>query len=145
MGLYTAAHPLIGGSLELSSVLAFAVFVAGATASVLAVILADRYGRTLTTSIAMVLSGGSALVIGFLPLEWTHVIGLVALMWGATIIADSAQFSIAVTELSEPQYRGTALTFQTGLGFALATFTLWLIYLCLRRMRVGVQRGRSWR
>ena len=118
---------LLGGGLEPSSALAFAVFGAGAVGSVLGGLAADRFGRTLTTSVAMVLSGGSALVIGFLPVEWTLVIGLVALIWGATVIADSAQFSTAITELSEPQYRGTTLTFQTGLGFALTAFTIWLI------------------
>ena len=118
---------LLGSGLVLSSALAFAVFGAGAVGSVLGGIAADRHGRTLTTSVAMVLSGGSALVIGFLPVEWTLVIVLVALIWGATVIADSAQFSTAITELSEPQYRGTALTFQTGLGFALTALTIWLI------------------
>ena len=127
LGSVYGARTLFGSGLELSSVLAFAVFGAGAVGSVLGGIVADRYGRTLTTSVAMVLSGGSALVIGFLPVEWTLVIGLMALIWGATVIADSAQFSTAITEFSEPQFRGTALTFQTGLGFALTTFTIWLI------------------
>ena len=127
LGSVYGARTLLGSGLELSSALAFAVFGAGAVGSILGGIVADRYGRTLITSLAMVFSGGSALVIGFLPVEWTLVIGLVALFWGATVIADSAQFSTAITELSEPQYRGTALTFQTGLGFALTAFTIWLI------------------
>ena len=55
------------------------------------------------------------------------VIGLVALFWGATVIADSAQFSTAMTELTDPRFRGTALTFQTGLGFALTVVTIWLV------------------
>ena len=67
------------------------------------------------------------MVIGFLPLDWTVAIGVVSMVWGATVIADSAQFSTAMTELCEPQYRGTALTFQTGLGFALTAFTIWLM------------------
>ena len=121
------SRSLLGGGLELSSALAFAVFGAGAAGCVLGGIAADRYGRTVTTSLAMVISGGSALVIGFLPVEWTLVIGLVALIWGATVIADSAQVSTAITELSDPQYRGTALTFQTGLGFALTALTIWLV------------------
>jgi MFS family permease len=107
--------------------LAFTVFLAGAAGSVLGGLAADRYGRTLATSVAMVLSGGSALFIGFLPMEWGLVIGVVAIVWGASVIADSAQFSTAITELSEPQYRGTTLTFQTGLGFALTVFTIWLV------------------
>ena len=118
---------IFGGSIAFSSVMAFTVFLAGAAGSVLGGLAADRYGRTLATSVAMVLSGGSALFIGFLPMEWTVIIGLVAILWGASVIADSAQFSTAITELSEPQYRGTTLTFQTGLGFALTVFTIWLV------------------
>ena len=44
---------------------------------------------------------------------------LVAVVWGVTVIADSAQFSTAITELSPPAYVGTALTTQTCAGFAL--------------------------
>ena len=52
---------------------------------------------------------------------------LVALVWGVTVIADSAQFSTAITELSPPAYVGTALTTQTCAGFALTTLSIWLI------------------
>jgi len=48
-------------------------------------------------------------------------------VWGLTVIADSAQFSTAVTELSPPAYVGTALTTQTCAGFALTTLSIWLI------------------
>jgi hypothetical protein len=51
----------------------------------------------------------------------------VALLWGVTIVADSAQFSTAITELCPPAYVGTALTTQTCAGFALTTLTIWLI------------------
>ena len=56
---------------------------------------------------------------------------------GVTVIADSAQFSTAVTELSPPAYVGTALTTQTCVGFALTTLTIWLIPPDRRRRRAG--------
>ena len=43
------------------------------------------------------------------------------------MIADSAQFSTAMTELGDPAYRGTLLTFQTGLGFALTAVSIRLV------------------
>ena len=46
-------------------------------------------------------------------------------IWGMSVIADSAQFSAAVTELTEPAYVGTALTLQTSIGFALTMVTIW--------------------
>jgi uncharacterized membrane protein YraQ (UPF0718 family) len=51
----------------------------------------------------------------------------VSLVWGFTIVADSAQFSTMVTELSDQAYVGTALTLQLALGFALTIATIWLI------------------
>src|SRR6266542_3828980 len=44
------------------------------------------------------------------------VVGL-ALVWGFFVIADSAQFSTAVSELCDPRYVSTALTVQTSIGF----------------------------
>ena len=113
-----------GNAMDQASLVAFLVFVAGAIGSVAAGYLAERWGRTLVTSGAMVLSGGTALYIGFLPLSWGWVITVVALFWGGTVIADSAQFSTAMTELTEEAYRGTALTFQTGMGFLLTIVTI---------------------
>jgi len=48
-------------------------------------------------------------------------------VWGVTVIADSAQFSTAITELSPPAYVGTALTTQTCVGFALTMISIWLV------------------
>ncbi len=51
----------------------------------------------------------------------------VAVVWGASIVADSAQFSACVTELSDPQYVGTALTVQTCVGFLLTMASIELV------------------
>ena len=89
--------------------------------------LADRWGRTTLTMTAMALSGLTAATIG-LSFGGPPVITLaLALLWGVTVIADSAQFSTAVTELCPPAYVGTALTAQTCVGFALTIISIWLI------------------
>ena len=95
------------------------MFLAGAVGCIVAGIFAERIGRTSVTSWAMGISGGTALFIGFLPVEWNLVIAIIAMVWGASVVADSAQFSTALTELSDDNYRGTALAFQTGIGFLL--------------------------
>jgi MFS family permease len=118
---------LAGGSLDLASLITFLVFIAGAAGCVAAGYLAERAGRTAVTSWAMAISGGTALFIGFLPLDWEVAITLAALVWGASVVADSAQFSTALTELSEDAYRGTALTFQTGVGFLLTIIPIRLV------------------
>ena len=56
-----------------------------------------------------------------------------SLVWGATIVADSAQFSACVSELCRPVYTGTALTIQTSLGFLLTLFTIRLVPVMVAR------------
>jgi MFS family permease len=87
----------------------------------------DRWGRTTLTMVAMAASGLCALAIGLTFGGPPALTLLVAAVWGITIIADSAQFSTAVTELSPPAYVGTALTTQTCVGFALTMASIWMI------------------
>jgi MFS family permease len=89
--------------------------------------LADRWGRTALTMAAMAASALCALVIGFTFGGPPLITLLVAIVWGVTVIADSAQFSTAVTELAPAAYVGTALTIQTCLGFALTMLSIWAI------------------
>ena len=49
------------------------------------------------------------------------------IVWGASVVADSAQFSACVTELGDPRYIGTALTLQTSIGFLITTLTIRLL------------------
>jgi hypothetical protein len=49
------------------------------------------------------------------------------LVWGFAVVADSAQFSAAISELIDPCYVGTALTMQTSLGLTLTLLTIQLI------------------
>ncbi len=90
-------------------------------------VVSDRWGRTTLTIVAMAASGACALLIGATFGGPPALTLLVASVWGLTVIADSAQFSTAVTELSPPAYVGTALTTQTCAGFALTTLSIWLI------------------
>jgi MFS family permease len=104
----------------------FLVIAVGGIGSILAGKVADRWGRTRTTSVSLLVSGAAALCAGFF---YDHPYGLtlICLIWGFAVVADSAQFSTAVSELSDPQYVGTALTMQTSLGFLLTLFTIRLI------------------
>ncbi len=119
-----AASPVGRGSL---AVAAFVVIgVAGFAGCVSGGWLADHLGRTLLTAGAMALSGGcalaSALVFGGAPV----VVVAVALVWGVSVVADSAPLSVAVTELSDQRYIGTALTLQTSLGFLITILSIQL-------------------
>ena len=78
---------------------------------------ADRWGRTNATIGAMSMSGAAAVGIGFTYLQAPWMTVLIALLWGCSVIADSAQFSAAVTELSPAHLQGSALTLQMAVGF----------------------------
>jgi sugar phosphate permease len=104
--------------------LAFLTIGAGALGCVVAGSVADRVGRPIVTIAAMAVSGACALAIGpsmSVSVAW---VALVAMVWGISIVADSAQFSAAVTELAPVQYVGTAITLQTCLGFLLTILTI---------------------
>jgi MFS family permease len=103
-----------------------AVIGVGGASCVLGGLLADRIGRTATTMLAMVGSGACAVAVGFV-FDRPGLLVAVALVWGFTIIADSAQFSASVTELAPPAYVGTALSLQTSLGFLLTLVSTWLV------------------
>jgi len=110
-----------------AEVASFLVIGCGAGGCVAAGLVADRVGRTVVTSWAMAISGSCCLLIGFLYGGNPFLLLFVAAIWGATVVADSAQFSACVTELGDPQYLGTALTMQTCLGFLLTTISIELI------------------
>ena len=99
----------------------------GAIGCVIAGYLSDIYGRCYITAALMLVSGSCAFSIGFLVNTSPFLFGLIALLWGLTIIADSGQFSAAVTELSEPNLVGTALTVQMAIGFGITMITIWLV------------------
>ena len=101
----------------------FSLVAIGGVGCVLAGAFADRIGRTWTTIASLVISGGCALVAGHLIHE-PVLLTAVCLVWGFAVVADSAQFSTAVSELCDPQYVGTALTIQTCAGFLLTTLTI---------------------
>jgi MFS family permease len=105
----------------------FLVIGCGALGCVTAGLVADRVGRTAVTSWAMAISGSCCLVIGLLFGGSPIILLMVAAIWGASVVADSAQFSTCVTELGDPRYLGTALTIQTCLGFLLTTISIELI------------------
>jgi len=104
----------------------FAVIGAGALGCVIAGRYADQIGRTTVTIISMLVSGTCALVAGFFFND-PGLLTAVCLLWGFAIVADSAQFSAAISELVAPHYAGTALTMQVSVGFLLTMITIQII------------------
>ena len=121
------ASELPNGSERAASFAAFAVIAIGAAGSVHAGMISDRLGRAEAAAVALRWSASVALVVGFLvDAPWPVVLG-VGLVWGYWVVADSAQFSTVVTEVTDARYVGTALTMQLAAGFVLTVFTIFLV------------------
>ena len=106
---------------------AFAVVAIGALGAIGGGWAADRYGRANVTIAAMATSGLCAACIGLLYGGPAWPLLILGLVWGVAVIADSAQFSAAIAELSEKSLVGTMLTVQTCLGFLLTLVSIQLI------------------
>jgi MFS family permease len=112
---------------SLSSAVAFAAIAIGGIGCVWGGRVADRRGREWLVTWAMAASGTCAIIIGFTYGQSLLVLIPVALAWGFFVIADSAQFSVLVTEAVPPHAVGTALTVQTSMGFLLTMISIQLV------------------
>jgi MFS family permease len=121
-----ASYEGAGWSPRAARLAGFGVLAAGGLGCVLAGRLADRLGRTRITAWSLIASGACCLLAGLL-FHQPAVLTALCLVWGFAVVADSAQFSAAVSELADPRYMGTALTLQTSLGFLLTLFTIRII------------------
>jgi MFS family permease len=103
----------------LAALLAFGTIAVGGIGALVAGVFADRIGRTTVTSVSMVVSGTACIGAGVVFGGSLVILIPFLLIWGFVIVADSAQFSAAVSELAEDSYVGSALTLQTAIGFLL--------------------------
>lgn len=122
-----AINPGGEGASFLAKLMTFATIGVGALGCLFGGIFADRLGRTTLTMGAMAISGSCAIAIGLVFGTSPWLVGAICLVWGVTIVADSAQFSASVMELADPWLIGTMVTVQTSVGFLLTTVTISLI------------------
>ena len=82
--------------------------------------------RAKVTIIAMAASSVCC-VLAALVLHSPVLLVPLAMIWGIAVIADSAQFSTIISEVSDKNYVGTALTCQVALGFLLTAAVIRLM------------------
>ena len=104
-----------------------AIGLAGAAGCVTAGAVADRVGRAPTTIVAMAVSGLCCLLSAAAFSLHPALVAALLIVWGVAIVADSAQFSTALTEVADPAYVGTAVTAQTAIGFLITVASIWLM------------------
>ena len=125
-----AAHAARTGgapNMRVAAVIGFGVIAVGGIGCVWGGLVADRIGRARLVTWAMAISGSCAIAIGFAWAQSWWLLAPLALVWGFFVIADSAQFSVLITESVPAHAVGTALTLQVSLGFLLTTVTIQLI------------------
>lgn len=130
IGFYLAGSFTASGLAEpvfWAGVVTFFVIAAGGAGSLAGGLFADRLGRTTLTIGAMAISGSCAAAAGFLYGGAPGLMVALCLVWGMTVVADSAQFSSCVIELADKRYVGTMLTAQTCVGFSLTLLTIHIV------------------
>lgn len=101
--------------------------IAGGIGCVVGGLISDRIGRSNLTILSMVISASCSIFIGLTFGQFIWLTLALSIIWGMSVISDSAQFSAAVSEVAEVEYVGTALTFQMCIGFLITIFSINLI------------------
>lgn len=118
---------ITGRTESVASLVSFGMLAVGGLGCLWGGVMADRHGRPWLVNVAMTVSGSCALLMGLAFGSTLLLLVPLALVWGFFIIADSAQFSVLVTESVPPHAVGTALTLQTSIGFLLTAGVIQLV------------------
>ena len=121
-------------AVEWSKLTAFVAIASGALLCPFAGSVADRFGKAELTIVAMLCSGSAALMAALVYGGPVPLVAIVFVLWGLTVIPDSAQFSALVADLAPPEMTGTLMSLQTALGFALTIVTVQLTPLIAEAM-----------
>ena len=106
---------------------AFAAIGSGAVGCALAGFIADRIGRARVAMWAMLCSAACAALTLAVYGRSPWLLYALIVVWGFSVVADSAQFSALVSEHAPRDHVGTALTLQTCVGFLLTIVTIDLL------------------
>jgi MFS family permease len=117
----------LGTAAATGSAVAFVTIGAGAIGCVVGGFWADRWGKARIAGAAMLASAACALASPAVYGAPLAALLVLAVIWGFTVVADSAQFSALVTEHTPRTHVGTALTLQTSAGFLLTMVSMRLV------------------
>jgi len=106
---------------------AFLAIGLGGLACLAAGLVGDRIGKAEVAAAAMAVSGVSAVLVALTFGGPPWLTFALVLVWGLSVVPDSAQFSALVADAAPPEIAGSLLTFQTALGFALTFVTVQLV------------------
>jgi MFS family permease len=99
---------------------AFIINLIGLPASIGGNELSRLFGRRKVISIVMVISAGLGIVLGFSTALPYLLVVFLAILYGTTIVGDSASLTAGVVAAAPDGYRGTTLAVHSTLGFCSA-------------------------
>ena len=115
------------------SLLSFVVIAAGGVGSVFGGLAAKRFGSARVAAVLLASSGCCALLAPWMYGAPWWLFGLWLLLWGATVSADSPQFSTLTAQNAPREVVGSVLTLVNSLGFMITIVSIqWLTELSLR-------------
>lgn len=88
---------------------AFVLIAVGGLGSLIAGILANKYGHTPITIVSLLINGACVLFVGHSYGENPVLLLDVCTLWGFTIVADSLQYSASIREISRRENIGIVL------------------------------------
>ncbi len=100
------------------TMLATAILLMGVAASILGNEAAQRWGRNRFLTIIMLASAAIAAVFGFAAALPFWALAALALLYGATVTADSASLTVGLVNAAGAGRRGVAMAMHSLLGFA---------------------------
>ena len=110
-----------------AGLITFFVVASGAVGCIIGGLCGDRFGRCTTCTVMCVISFTCSLVEGHTATAPVGVLVLIGIIWGVTVVGDSAQYSAMVTEVTDTDIVGTAVTLQQEVGYTITCATVFLV------------------
>jgi MFS family permease len=125
--LWSLAGVWLDARFERVPLVAFAIVAVGALGCIGGGLLSRRIGERKVAMFALLGSGTACLLSGFAYRLPPMALLVYLLIWGVLVVADSPQFSALAARHAPPEYTGTALTVQNGIGFLVSTVSIQLL------------------
>ena len=109
------------------ALISFAAIGIGFLGCVLGGIWSRRVGSARVAATALAASGLMCLGYPLIPNAWPLVQLGALLFWGICVVADSPQFSAMSSQHAPPQWLGSALVLQNGVGFFITVLSILLL------------------
>ncbi|MEO1065969.1 MAG: MFS transporter [Pseudomonadota bacterium] len=132
--LYLATHDKTGWNVPF---LSFCIIAIGGLSCVVSGLVALKRGSAPVAFYHLLISGLCCLIAPLMIFTPPVIFVLYLLVWGITVIGDSAQYSTMNAKYAPPELVGSALTYVNAIGFGLSVVSIQLVSYAVEA--IGVQ------